>query len=520
MRFLCLLACILLCVDNSFAQISTMMPSPHHPEFNDYYLNPDNRGTITGKVLNLPDSIDREKLIGYSAVAMQRADYQQLNAVVAADGTFSIELPFSVPAQEVWFWLGDYFYTALLIRSTVHVEMDYAALAVTGKNQWVHPAVTFSGPDKELCEIKGEQIVAEKEAGVEFHTILMDRSGSTVEKKAKMDSALAILQVLDNKLLKGRSNEAASIVRNERLTGYFAFSNTLYWNEDMPTSFREEYLAHNPLTVSNRSTDFYSYFTTSIRGEAIREVKEKLSISHMEAFSHPLSNTIFLEKIDTEFSPARADLMKLYPEAEDPIVHTTMLEAMLSTMTTPWCKARLISKLKKLRLEVNELALSLDAKVDIISPKELGESFGHLDFEANLYISDAASGQELLDQVRGAFPDKAIYLDLWAVWCGPCIQQLPFSKQVHEAAEGLPIEFIYLCTESGGDTEKWQNLIANHKVPGTHLFVPNTPHNELLKLLLGRGYPTYVLIQPDGTVVHDVPRPSELDREKLEELLK
>ncbi|SEP80724.1 TlpA family protein disulfide reductase [Neolewinella agarilytica] len=519
MRFLYLLVCILLYVGNSFAQTSTTMPSPHHPEFNDYYLNPENRATITGKVLNLPDSVDREKLIGYAAVAMSSEDQEQLTASVAKDGTFYIELPQSVPLQEVWFWMGKQFYSALNVRSTVHVEMDYAALAADDGAQWTHPAVVFSGPDAELCMTRGKQIATENTSGIDFISIMMDRKSSTLQKLSKLDSIHTLLIALDDEVLEGRSQETSAIVRNERMTEYLSQMSVLYWNEPMPDDLLQKYLSHSPLAVSNRSRDFYSHFTMSQLMESRRAVAKELDITNMEAFNHPLSIEKFLVKIDNDYSPTRADLMKIYPEAKDPILHTSMLKTTLATMTVPWSKASVARRLAALQAEVDQLAKSLSGKVTIIDKKELGKALGHLEFEADLYKSNATSGQELLDQVRGGFPGKAIYLDLWAVWCAPCIQQLPFSKKAHEAAGDLPIEFVYLCTESGGNEEQWQNLIAGHQVPGTHLFVPEAPHNELLKLLLGRGYPTYVLIKPDGTVVHDVPRPSELDREKLERLL-
>lgn len=519
MRFLYLLVCILLYVGNSFAQTSTTMPSPHHPEFNDYYLNPENRATITGKVLNLPDSVDREKLIGYAAVALHQDDQKELSTVINPDGTFTIELPFSVPVQEVWFWLGEKFYTALIVKSGLHIEMDYAALAASGSNYWTHPSVTFSGPDEVLTDVRGKQIATSKETGLEFIPIMMERGLSSKQKITKLDSVLALLQASDEDLLQGRNEQASIIIHNERLTEYLSLLNVVFWNEPMPEKLLERYLAHSPVIVSNRSRDFYKYFTASQLAATKRTVMDQLQITHLEATANPVTTNRFLEKVDSTYSPARADLMKLYLEHDDPLINMTMMEAAVASMTVPWCKASSNARLEIQRQEVNQLNESLAGKIEIISPKELGESLGYLDFGAKLYGANATSGQALLDQLRGVFHDKAIYLDLWAVWCGPCIQELPFSKKAHEAAGALPIEFVYLCTESGGNEEQWQNLIAGHQVPGTHLFVPEAPHNELLKLLLGRGYPTYVLIKPDGTVVHDVPRPSELDREKLERLL-
>jgi hypothetical protein len=96
---------------------------------------------------------------------------------------------------------------------------------------------------------------------------------------------------------------------------------------------------------------------------------------------------------------------------------------------------------------------------------------------------------------------------------------MPFSAKLHKETEGLPVEYVYLCTEQGGSIEQWQNLIANHEVGGTHLFVPKATHKELMDLFSARGYPTYVLLQTDGTPNLEVSRPGGLNRKRMIELL-
>ena len=125
----------------------------------------------------------------------------------------------------------------------------------------------------------------------------------------------------------------------------------------------------------------------------------------------------------------------------------------------------------------------------------------------------------MLAKLRGAFPGKHLYLDFWAVWCGPCLGEMPASAKLHEETNGLPVEFVYLCTSSGGDVSKWQGLIGQHEVPGTHLFIDEKVHDELMQMLGLSGYPSYLLLSPEGRYDMNVPRPSALDREKVEALL-
>jgi hypothetical protein len=41
-----------------------------------------------------------------------------------------------------------------------------------------------------------------------------------------------------------------------------------------------------------------------------------------------------------------------------------------------------------------------------------------------------------------------------------------------------------------------------------------------MEIFNGRGYPTYVFLPPNGEPVLDVSRPSQMDREKMEVLLR
>ena len=94
------------------------------------------------------------------------------------------------------------------------------------------------------------------------------------------------------------------------------------------------------------------------------------------------------------------------------------------------------------------------------------------------------------------FKGKYILLDFWTQGCGPCIASLPEIKEISEAyADSLVVVSISL------DSEKvWKDYV-NEKQLGGHQW------NELAELDSGlamcyqvKGYPSYVLIAPDGRV--------------------
>lgn len=77
MRQLLLLCLGALLSQGTFAQKKLPLLSPHDEAFNAYYTDSTNRPVVKGRILNLPDSLSRDHLIGYSAVALPRSEQKQ-----------------------------------------------------------------------------------------------------------------------------------------------------------------------------------------------------------------------------------------------------------------------------------------------------------------------------------------------------------------------------------------------------------------------------------------------------------
>lgn len=502
------------------AQDLANYPSPHEPAFNGYFLNSDNRPVLSGRVINMPPDLKRDSLIMYAAVTILRDDQEQLYLTPAADGTFSVVLPGSHPIQEIWFGFGDHFYGTAFLRDELSIEFDYAALAATQNNQWVHPGVTFGGADKTLATFRALQVEAKLKNTHNYMDVSMNRSMETPDKHMAMDSVLRALRDMDNKVLADAPDDVAEILKNNRTTEFFGRLCVVYWNDEMSDGLLQAYRMHRPVVVSNSTRDFYQYFTVGIKAAGGRKTRASMEGKTGPADWARPSLNYFLKYVDENFSPARADLLKLYYQEKDPLVRAAYTQKALASMTTPWAKQRLQARFDIDEVATSKLRESLNRRVDILEAKDLGKAYGSLPFGADLYVvGNEVTGEDLLDKLRGAFAGKALYLDFWATWCAPCLGEMPHSAKLHGEAKGLPLEFIYLCTDSGGSEEKWRNIIASKQVGGTHVYIPNKAHNKLLKLFEGRGFPTYVLLRADGTNKLDVKRPSGLNRKELERLL-
>ncbi|MFC0878769.1 TlpA family protein disulfide reductase [Saccharicrinis sp. FJH2] len=115
--------------------------------------------------------------------------------------------------------------------------------------------------------------------------------------------------------------------------------------------------------------------------------------------------------------------------------------------------------------------------------------------------------QELLKQYQG----KVVYIDFWAPWCAPCMEEMPNSSEIKKYFENKDVAFVYLANRC--KEEAWKIAIAEKNITGDNYLLTDDQYNELKSLFNIQGIPTYILIDKRGNVVDaDAPRPSEKDR--------
>lgn len=143
---------------------------------------------------------------------------------------------------------------------------------------------------------------------------------------------------------------------------------------------------------------------------------------------------------------------------------------------------------------------------------------------AEMPMDSIVNGKDIFQKLIAPYRGRVIYVDIWGTWCGPCLQEMQFLPQLHEELKNLPVTYMYLANNS--PEELWGKAAKRFGLEGTdcvNLRLPDAQQSAVEEYLGVQGFPTFLLVAPDGTVYSNkAPRPSfpTSVREAIQEMLK
>ncbi len=146
------------------------------------------------------------------------------------------------------------------------------------------------------------------------------------------------------------------------------------------------------------------------------------------------------------------------------------------------------------------------------------EPFKNGDSASNFTFYDRNKEKVELKEFKG----KYVFMDVWGLYCAPCIKAIPKLNEVREEFKNENIEFICVCWEILENFDTWEERLTKYKTEGKqYLLKDKDAFYGFRKAFRTYSIPAYILIDPEGNFVDvDAPKPSEELKTYLKSILK
>src|SRR5690606_12589356 len=99
------------------------------------------------------------------------------------------------------------------------------------------------------------------------------------------------------------------------------------------------------------------------------------------------------------------------------------------------------------------------------------------------------------------FKGKVLFIDVWATWCKPCIDQIPYSNDLQLKFNNDEIIFINLSVDT--NKEKWKRKVKDDiKWSGLHLIEKSDQKLLVANTYRVKAIPRYIIIDKAGNIVN------------------
>ncbi|MFI5130733.1 MAG: TlpA family protein disulfide reductase [Chitinophagales bacterium] len=114
-----------------------------------------------------------------------------------------------------------------------------------------------------------------------------------------------------------------------------------------------------------------------------------------------------------------------------------------------------------------------------------------------------------------SFKGKVVVIDMWAMWCAPCLAEKPVMEKIAEGYHDRnDIVFVGVSTDGLNRKEVWKNFVKKKGFTSVELLSNHT--ESIQKYYKIEGIPRFLVFDREGKIVTvDAPMPSNSEFKKL-----
>ena len=108
---------------------------------------------------------------------------------------------------------------------------------------------------------------------------------------------------------------------------------------------------------------------------------------------------------------------------------------------------------------------------------------------------DDVTPEDILQTILDKYKGKAVLIDIWATWCGPCRAGHKAMAPMKEQMKSQNVQFVYITSPSS-PLSTWQEMIKD--IDGDHYYLTNEQYGYILQKYESEGIPTYAIYNAKG----------------------
>lgn len=118
------------------------------------------------------------------------------------------------------------------------------------------------------------------------------------------------------------------------------------------------------------------------------------------------------------------------------------------------------------------------------------------DLAQDFTLNDINGKPLTLSSLRG----KYVLVDFWGAWCVWCVRGIPTMKQYYDKYKD---KMEILGVDCGDQEAKWKEAVKQYQLPWLHV-INGVDSNDVTRLYGIQGFPTKILVDPEGRVVKNI----------------
>ena len=111
-----------------------------------------------------------------------------------------------------------------------------------------------------------------------------------------------------------------------------------------------------------------------------------------------------------------------------------------------------------------------------------------------------------------------VYIDIWATWCKPCIEEHPYWDQLKEEYKDKLVSFLTISIDE--NKEAWEKMVKSKNMEGLQWIAEKAWRSDLNRHFMVNSIPRFILLDQEGKIIDpNAERPSGDIRKTLDQFL-